>query len=52
MTGVYYTAIGHLDGDGLAGYAGVGMGTVGFEIMSRGASIGDPIIIDRGWDTA
>ena len=52
MIGVDATAVGHFDGDGVAGRAGVDMGTVWFKVMSRGASVGDTIVIDRGWGTA
>ena len=52
MTGVQATTIGHLDSDGLTGDAGVDVGTLGFQVVSRGASIGDSIVIERGWGTA
>ena len=52
VTGGDAAAIGHLDVDGIAGYFGIDMWALWFEVMTGGACVGDAIIMELGWGTA
>jgi hypothetical protein len=45
-------AIGHLYVDGCIGDARIDMGALGFKVVTRGAGVGDSVIVELGWGTA